>query len=149
MTGLDLAGLMARRLRLAALLATIPVAAPMAAPFCLQNPGLPPQCIYWDPDSCNREAHRQSTEGTCGANPLEVRNLRGSGKYCVVIPGVAPSCIYVDRGTCDQQAARLHAVCSQAQPGPRNVPGVGAPDPYGVAEGVMPPGRANPYAPQR
>jgi len=40
MTGLDLSGRMARRLRLAVLVAAIPVGAPMAAPFCLQNPGL-------------------------------------------------------------------------------------------------------------
>ena len=34
-------------------------AAAQAAPFCLTNEMIPPQCIYYDAQSCQQEAQRQ------------------------------------------------------------------------------------------
>lgn len=124
-----------------------PVAA-QAAPFCLQTEALPPQCIYYDPDNCNRAARLQSPTGSCSANPREVRIAARGGEYCIVTGERVANCVYVDRISCDRSAARHHAVCTYIPSAGRGRPAVGAPDPYAVAPGLLPPGRTDPYAPR-
>ena len=41
-----------------------------ASPFCVQVTGIPLQCMYADPASCQKEANRQG--GICASNPAIV-----------------------------------------------------------------------------
>lgn len=100
-----------------------------AAPFCLGTQSVPPQCIYYDADSCRREAGRQG--GVCSANPQEVRVSTNIGQFCVMTSQQVSLCIYLDRGTCEIAAAHQHGACVSS-------PGVapsGAPDPFSPTEG--------------
>ena len=101
----------------------------LAAPFCLTNQVLPPQCIYYDAADCQRDARQQNS--ACVNNPQEFRLSRGGGQYCVITSSQTSVCAYGDRGTCAQEAARQHGTCVDA---PR--PGaVGVPDPYSPING--------------
>jgi hypothetical protein len=93
-----------------------------AAPFCLENEMIPPQCIYYDTSSCEQDARRQGAY--CSVNPQEVTIRPGAGQYCVVTSSQISLCNYYDRGSCTQDASRLHGVCSHA---PYRAPS-GAPD---------------------
>ena len=100
-----------------------------AAPFCLSNQSVPPQCIYTDPASCERESARQG--GVCVANPAEVHLSSGVGQYCLVTATQASFCVYSDRSTCANDALRQGGACVYA-------PGVApsrAPDPYASVGG--------------
>lgn len=101
---------------------TLPLPA-AAAPYCVQTQAVPPQCIYFDPNSCNERARQ--LDGTCTANPDEVHVTAGLGHYCLLTSG-ASLCIYADRNNCDRDARRQHGVCAQAPALPES-PG---PDPY-------------------
>jgi len=101
-----------------------------AAPFCVQNQVLPPQCIYYDAQQCSLAAQRQGA--TCSANPAELQLSAGNGAYCVVTSSQASVCAYVDRGTCAREAARQQGTCTDAPP---RAGGVGAPDPFSAVNG--------------
>lgn len=115
------------------LLSTISLAATPtaihAAPFCIQSQALPPQCIYFDPQVCRKDADRQG--GTCEVNGSEVRVSINVGQYCVVTSQLVSLCIYSDRGTCTAEAERQHAACTKA---PFVAPSA-APDPYAAIGG--------------
>lgn len=100
-------------------------AAAQAAPFCLTNEMIPPQCIYYDAQSCQQEARRQSAY--CETNPQEVAVSRGAGRSCVVTSSQISLCNYYDRDSCTRDADRLHGICSYA---PYRAPS-GAPDTLG------------------
>jgi len=91
-----------------------------AAPFCLKNQVLSPQCMYYDAQQCAREAGRQGAE--CVVNPAEVRMTQGGSEYCVVTSAQVAVCAYADRQNCAQAAARQHGTCTQATPGPARTP---------------------------
>jgi hypothetical protein len=100
-----------------------------AAPFCIGTETVPPQCIYYDADSCRKEANRQG--GICSANGQELHVSTNVGQYCLVTSQQVSLCIYLDRGTCDADAARQHGACVSS-------PGVapsGAPDPFSATGG--------------
>jgi hypothetical protein len=101
----------------------------MAAPFCLRNQMLAPQCIYYDAAECQRDAQRQGA--VCSVNPSEFTLLAGSGQYCVVTSTRASLCVYADRNTCAAEAARQHGACMDAIPAGRPA----APDPYSAVNG--------------
>jgi hypothetical protein len=108
----------------AVLLGLLAPAGGHAAPFCIGTEALPPQCIYYDANSCHKEAGRQG--GICSVNKKELRVTRNVGQYCLVTSQKVSLCIYSDRATCSAEAQRQHAACTYA-------PGVapsGAPDPY-------------------
>lgn len=108
----------------AVLLGLLASAGAHAAPFCLGTQSVPPQCIYFDADSCRKEAGRQG--GVCSANPQEVRVSSNIGQFCVMTSQQVSLCIYLDRGTCEIAAAHQHGACVSS-------PGVapsGAPDPF-------------------
>jgi hypothetical protein len=111
-----------------AMLAVLFVQPAVAAPFCLQSQVIPPQCIYYDAQQCNREAARQ--DGVCGANPDELPLSPGPGKFCVVTSSRTSTCAYADRPTCTQEALRQNGTCTEA---PRTAAGV--PDPYSPING--------------
>jgi hypothetical protein len=95
-----------------------------AAPFCVGSEAVPPQCIYYDANSCRREALRQG--GICSANAQELRVSTNVGQYCVVTSQQVSLCIYLDRGSCDRAAESQNGACVSS-------PGVapsGAPDPF-------------------
>jgi hypothetical protein len=125
-----LSTLSSRRWWTAALLAgqIAPVSA-LAAPFCITNQMLAPQCIYWDAAECQRDASRQAA--VCSVNPSEVHLQPGSGQYCVVTSDRVSLCVYADRGSCAQEAARQHGTCTDAV----EVAPSRAPDPYAVVNG--------------
>ncbi len=100
-----------------------------AAPFCIRNQMLNPQCMYYDAQQCQQEAGRQNAE--CVANPAELQISRTSGEYCVVTSGRASVCAYTDQPTCSTEAARQHGACIPAnQSVPQRVP-----DPYSPFNG--------------
>jgi hypothetical protein len=106
----------------------LPVAA-QAAPFCIESQALSPQCIYYDADTCRREAYRQGA--ICSANKDEVRLTTNVGQYCLVTSQLVSLCIYSDRGTCSADAERQHGTCTNA---PTVAPSA-APDPYAAIGG--------------
>ena len=118
----------AARLCFALLLAGIASPA-LAAPFCIENQALPPQCNYYDAAQCETEAARQG--GVCSANPQQMPLQAGVGQYCVAISGGASSCVYSDRGTCMAAARQLGGACTAA---PAVAPSR-APDPYAAVNG--------------
>jgi hypothetical protein len=100
-----------------------------AAPFCIGTESVPPQCIYFDADSCRREAARQG--GVCSANAKEVRVSTNLGQYCVMTSQQVSLCIYLDRRSCEIAAGQQHGACVSS-------PGVapsGAPDPFSMTGG--------------
>jgi hypothetical protein len=103
----------------------------LAAPFCVQVTGIPDQCLFVDPQSCQAEARRQ--RGQCVANINEVKAPPRSQAFCMVESGNVLSCIYPDRADCDRDSARMKGACMPAVPGtsglPTLAPGV---DPYAV-----------------
>lgn len=101
----------------------------LAAPFCIENQALSPQCIYYDASECRQDAQRQGA--TCSANPQEVRLTPGVGQYCMVTSGLVSLCVYADREPCEADAVRQNGTCTNA---PQVAP-VGAPDPYSAVGG--------------
>ncbi|MDR3538703.1 MAG: hypothetical protein P4L71_19565 [Acetobacteraceae bacterium] len=95
-----------------------------AAPFCLQNQGMTPQCIYYDAASCQHEAQRQNAD--CGINRNEVTIRGGTGQYCMVTSSLVTTCHYQDRDSCLADARRQNGACTDA---PAVSPSR-APDPY-------------------
>jgi hypothetical protein len=105
-----------------------PVSA-IAAPFCVRNQMLAPQCIYYDASECQRDAQQQG--GVCSVNPSEFPVQAGSGQYCLVTSTRASLCVYSDRNTCTADALRQHGACTDmVRAGPS-----GAPDPYALQNG--------------
>jgi hypothetical protein len=101
-----------------------------AAPFCIENQSMPPQCNYYDASECQYDAVRQG--GVCSANPGELTLQAGIGQYCVTTSYGASACVYPDRGSCMAEAARQHAACTAA---PNVAPGK-SPDPYSAVGGL-------------
>jgi hypothetical protein len=102
----------------------------LAAPFCIENQALPPECNYYDASQCQTDAARQG--GTCSANPQQLTLQPGIGQYCVTNSYGVSSCVYPDRGSCTAEAARENATCTAA---PNIAPGR-APDPYSAVGGL-------------
>jgi hypothetical protein len=102
----------------------------LAAPFCIENQSLPPQCNYYDAAQCQSDAARQG--GVCSANPQQLSLQPGIGQYCLATSSGVSSCIYPDRGSCMAEAARQNAACTEA---PNIAPGR-APDPYAAVGGL-------------
>ena len=102
--------------------ATVLIASPaLAAPYCVQLTGLPLQCLYVDPQSCQAEANRQG--GRCAGNPAEFQFQSqqapvGAAQFCVVESGNITSCIYPDRVSCVEEASRRRGACIAATPLP-------------------------------
>lgn len=119
----------ALKTHLAILLAGIVVQPAFAATYCLRNQVLPPQCIYDDPQQCQREAARQNAQ--CEANPRDIRVISGFGKYCVVTAGGVADCSYTDFGSCSHEATRKGGACTVSQT-PQPLQG---PNPYSPSEG--------------
>ena len=80
-----------------------------AAPFCIANLSLPPQCMYYDAALCQKDAGKQG--GWCTPNPAETHAASGSGKYCVAFSQGVALCIYQSRESCDEAAARQGGAC--------------------------------------
>ena len=102
--------------------------ASLAAPYCLNVLGVPPQCIYVDPSLCQRDAGKQG--GTCDPQAGPGFMAIGSGRYCLsTTPGVA-TCGYYNYEACNDEARRLKGACyfdpSKAS---------GAPNPYAFSNG--------------
>jgi hypothetical protein len=103
------------------LASAIPTTSALAAPFCVQTEVIPPQCIYYDPNSCRARANAMS--GWCVVNPEEVATPHGTGEYCRYSSSLAVSCDYGDVLNCSRDAARTGGVCVQSPPsGPTNTP---------------------------
>lgn len=114
-----------RPLRAAVLI--LGLAAPIgaqAAPFCVRNEMLAPQCIYYDASECQRDAQQQG--GVCSVNPSEFPVQAGTGQYCLVTSTRASLCVYTDRNTCTVDALRQHGACTDTAP----IAPSRAPDPY-------------------
>jgi hypothetical protein len=87
-----------------------------ASPFCVQVTGIPLQCLYADPASCQKEANRQG--GICASNPAEFKTPVGGAGFCVVQSGTVVSCAYTNRGSCNAEAGRVNGACVAATPAP-------------------------------
>jgi hypothetical protein len=118
---------MITRILLAGCIAGIAVRLAVAAPYCVDQPGVPLQCLYVDPRTCQDAAARQG--GVCAANPHEVKTPVTASPYCLVRPGNVMSCVYPDRSSCDAAANRRDGACISATPLP--APGTRpVPDPF-------------------
>lgn len=102
----------------------------LAAPFCIENQAMTPQCNYYDAAECQNDAARQG--GVCSANPQQLTLQPGIGQFCLATSGGASFCIYPDRGSCMAEAARQHGACTAA---PNVAPGR-SPDPYSAVGGL-------------
>jgi hypothetical protein len=100
-----------------------------AAPWCVSNQMIPPQCIYTDVNLCAQEARKQN--GQCQPNPRERKLSAVNGQYCVVSPSGAPVCAYWDYATCSAAAGQNNGTCVQADP--RQAPL--QPNPYSAVNG--------------
>ncbi len=81
----------------------------LAAPFCVEQQGLPRECWYYDSRSCKQEAARR--KGFCSVN-LEEIVLTGQGAdFCLINSGMAASCDFQSAETCNQAAEKSNAVC--------------------------------------
>ena len=100
----------------------------MAAPFCLTNLSVPPQCMYYDANQCSTEAARQGS--WCVPNPSQTQVGTGSGQYCLITSQGASQCVYLDRSTCAAEATRQHGVCYHDE-----ARAAGTPDPYASSSG--------------
>lgn len=99
----------------ALLLATaLPAPSALAAPFCLQTPAVPPQCIYFDTANCRRDAAHQG--GFCVVNPEEIALNPGVGTVCMVTSTRASSCAFQSYNECTREAAHQGGVCVEAPP---------------------------------
>jgi hypothetical protein len=87
-----------------------------ASPYCVQVTGIPLQCLYVDPASCQKEANRQN--GICASNPAEFKTPVGGDQFCVVQSGNVVSCAYNNRATCNTESARVGGACIAATPAP-------------------------------
>lgn len=116
-----------KHLRKACAILAISLQPALAAPFCVENTGIPAQCLYVDPGQCQSEANR--TNGRCVANGASFPLPQGQSPYCVVESGTAISCVYPDLATCRQESARRHGACLAAPPPPALH---AAPDPFAV-----------------
>jgi|SRR5437763_13320076 hypothetical protein len=87
-----------------------------ASPFCVEVTGIPLQCMYADPASCQKEANRQG--GICASNPAEFKTPAGGEQFCVVQSGTVVSCAYSNRATCNSESARVGGACIAATPPP-------------------------------
>jgi hypothetical protein len=92
----------------------------LASNFCLAAAGLPPQCIYADPQSCERA--RTGPEQGCLVNPETSLRSSGGAPYCVVSADLVAQCIHYDRSACSAQATRSNAVCTERQSANDNNP---------------------------
>lgn len=81
----------------------------LAAPFCVESQGIPPECIYVDAGQCRQRAHEQ--KGLCVVNPDELTIGTGTGKYCLVDSSRIVQCNYSDFTSCDAEAKKQGAVC--------------------------------------
>jgi hypothetical protein len=102
-----------------------------AAPYCVEQTGIPLQCLYVDPALCQHEAHR--VNGRCAANPGEFVTPETALQYCVVESGNVVSCIYPDYTDCERDAVAQGGACVAAIPKPLPTPAPAAGvDPYEV-----------------
>lgn len=92
----------------ATLLMTWPVWA-TDAPFCVEIPGLEPQCLYYDPAQCRQYANQLS--GFCSVNINTVNLPAGVGNFCLVLATQTAECIYPDLQSCDQIARANNGLC--------------------------------------
>ncbi len=100
-----------------------------AAPFCIAQQGMTPQCMYYDARDCEREAKRQNMY--CSANAKELKVRTGTGQYCLVTSVGTSLCVYPDRTTCSNDATRQHGICTDAI----KIAPARTPDPYSAVNG--------------
>lgn len=108
------------------------MAAPAAAaPFCVKVTGVPDQCLYVDPVSCQREATRAG--GRCTTNAREFEAPVSALPYCLARAGNVMSCVYSAHADCETDARRLGGTCvaSKRPAGPAPVQRPGQ-DPYAL-----------------
>ena len=105
-----------RRIALGCAAFVVTASGAVAAPFCVQVTGIPLQCLYVDPASCQREANRQG--GLCASNPAEFKTPVGGAQFCLVESGNVVSCTFSDRATCTEEGKRRNAACIAATPPP-------------------------------
>ena len=106
-----------------AAIAIISPSSALAAPFCLEAQGTPPECIYYDASECRTRAYE--VRGLCIANPGEMIITPGStGRYCLVLSSRHAQCLYADRTSCENDAGPAGGVCMEKTPGNAQI------DPY-------------------
>jgi hypothetical protein len=80
-----------------------------AGTFCVAGSAMPPQCLYEDVHSCERDA--ASPDLFCTLNPEVYLMFYGSSRYCTVQADRLAQCMYADRGQCNREASRNNAIC--------------------------------------
>ncbi len=82
-----------------------------AAPFCVEQQGIPSECWFYDVNSCRHEAGRRG--GHCSVNLEEVTLPEQGAPFCVMDSGMVPVCSFQSGESCNEAAAKGNAVCFQ------------------------------------
>lgn len=79
-----------------------------AAPFCVLQAGITPQCFYNDVMQCRKN---MTSNGTCILNPETHVTYRGGMYYCVIQSNLIAECNYIDRSQCNDEARLNGSIC--------------------------------------
>lgn len=83
------------------------------SPFCLNGPGMQPQCSYYSANSC-REAANKITRGFCNVNANEIQLPNGPGAWCLVTSTRQIQCYYDNFRSCQTQTRSKNAICARS-----------------------------------
>lgn len=78
--------------------------------FCLNAPGMQPQCIFYSADAC-REKTSKISQGFCSVNPDELTVPSGPRLWCLVTSDRLKECFYDNLRSCEQSARTKNAIC--------------------------------------
>lgn len=81
------------------------------APFCVEVPASPGQCIYFDTRQCWQDAGKQ--KGICAANLSELAVAEADKSVCMIDSARIPVCGYQSLQSCQNEARSRNAVCFQ------------------------------------
>lgn len=86
-------------------------------PFCLNGPGMQPQCTYYSANSC-RDAASRITRGFCDVNDREIELPKGPGAWCLVTSTRQIQCYYENFRSCRNQTRSKNAICARSSKRP-------------------------------
>jgi hypothetical protein len=85
-----------------------------SAPFCIEQEGVPAECLYQDSSSCWREATKR--KGFCSVNLKEVAVRQRDNSFCIIDSSMVPVCGYQSAESC-REAAKQNGVCFKNENG--------------------------------
>lgn len=81
-----------------------------APPFCLNVPGVKPNCIFYSANAC-REKLSSTVGANCALNREELDIPEGPGLWCLVTSVRFVQCYYDNFASCESQALSKDGIC--------------------------------------